>query len=481
GHAPLVEDLEVDVAIVGAGITGLSLAMKLQAAGFQVAVLDRDRVASGCTGRSTGHLSTSPDADVQAWVDRFGEDDAAAAAGAMREAVEAIDGAVAEHGIDCDFARTHGTYFAATENDVGYLQAELRACERVGVAVEWVSEGVGLPFPVSGAIRFDRQAQIDPWRYAQGLARAVVERGAQLFEGTRVEHVGDDGDAVLTVAGDRTVRARDVVLATHTPLGVDPLQTAVAPYRSYAIAFRPRTGPPEGLFWDTAEPYHYVRPAAGGLCVVGGDDHKTGAGDPKASYASLERWVRERFDVDEITHRWSAQVYEPVDGLPFVGRRATSQHVWVATGFSGDGLVWGTVAAAVLAARLQDREHPLIERIDTRRFEVRAGGAKFAKENLDVAKHFVGDRLASLPDQDRAEALAPGEGLLVRRGSGVVAASRGDDGTLHLRDAICPHLKCVVQWNGEEGSWDCPCHGARYAVDGRVIEGPSTQDLPESR
>ena len=472
----LKQDREVDVAIVGAGITGLTLALLLRDSGLSVAVIERDRIASGVSGRTTGHLTTMPDARVHELIDSFGEDSARQVVTAMAEAVDAVERTVAELAIDCDFRRTDGYLFAAQPEDRDEVERELEACRRLGMPVGFAeSHAVALPFAVPAALRVEGQARFHPVKYLAALARAASEAGVAIDEGTRAHHLhAKDTQEIETQHGQR-LSAREVVLATHTPAGIDVLQSAAAPYRSYALAFRPRGPVPEGLYWDTAEPYHYVRPQ-GELVVVGGADHKTGGGDPGESQAALERWVKGRFEVEEITHRWSSQVYEPIDGLPFIGRRATNRHVWVATGFSGDGLVWGTVAAHILAARLQDRDHPHAELLDTKRFEVRAGGGRFVKENLDVAKHFVGDRLGAFGEGD-VEDVDVGEGRVLRKGRKVLAVHRDRAGQLHVRDAVCPHLKCVVKWNRVEGSWDCPCHGARYDADGKVLEGPSMHDL----
>ena len=464
--------VDADVAVVGGGITGLTLTLLLAEAGVDVALFERDRLGAGVTGKSTGHLTTLPDLGLARAIDAHGEERAASVVDAMARTVDALERRAAALAPQA-FERVDGYLFAEPEGDVEALRGELAAARRLGLPVT-EDAPPGLPFEVEAAMRLPGQAKLSPGVWLEALAAAAREAGARLYDHAAVTRVR--GKEHVELASGAEVRADRVVLATHTPVGVDPLQTEVAPHRSYVLAFRLASGaPPPALYWDTAEPYHYIR-SHDGLVIAGGADHKTGHDDPAEAEARLERWVRARFDVGEIVHRWSSQVYEPIDGLPFIGESLLGRDVWVATGFSGDGLVWGTFAAQVLAAHLTGQEHPYARLLDARRVDVKAGTKDFLKENADVAKRFVADRLGALRQGD-PESVGPGEGAVLRLGRKLVAVHRDASGALHQREAVCPHLGCVVSWNGVEGSWDCPCHGARYDAQGEVLEGPSTRGL----
>jgi Rieske Fe-S protein len=258
------------------------------------------------------------------------------------------------------------------------------------------------------------------------------------------------------------------------------LQTKIAPYRTYAVAARGATLPPPGLYYDSQDPYHYTRTqqtSKGTFLVVGGEDHKVGhEHDTVARFAALDRYVKERFPGAEIAYRWSGQIIEPADGLAFIGRAPAARRVWVATGFSGTGMTFGTLAGMMLVDGIVGRDNPFAKLYDATRVKPIAQARRYLAENADVAKQYAKDRV----DRGEVASLAqvpPGEGRLVRVGGKMVAAYRGSDGALQCLSAVCTHLGCHVQWNEAEHSWDCPCHGSRFDVAGRVLNGPALKAL----
>jgi Rieske Fe-S protein len=325
------------------------------------------------------------------------------------------------------------------------------------------------------------QAEFDPLAYVHGLARGLQREGVVIHEETRVVETDTGERARLSTAAGPTITARRLVMATHTPPGFHPLQTELPPYRSYVLGFHLPDGRyPEGLFFDTAKPYHYVRTADVGderVLVVGGADHKTGgeAGADDGPYREVLEWAQSRFPGATPRYRWSAQVFEPVDGLPYIGPSPFQEGAFLATGYSGDGLLWGTAAGRILADLVQDVESPYAEVFRPSRIKPLAGGAAFLKENLDVAVRWVKDRGAS--DVESADDLKPGQGGLLFRAGEHLAVYRDDAGALHELSPVCPHLKCIVRWNGADRTWDCPCHGSRFAATGEFMAGPATVGL----
>jgi len=291
-----------------------------------------------------------------------------------------------------------------------------------------------------------------------------------------------DGEPCRLETETGTLTARDVVVATHVPLNKFFIQTKLAHYRSYVLACRVSGAVPEGLFWDDEDPYHYIRAqeAEGEtLLIVGGEDHKTGQeDDTEACFRSLLEYARARFDVRSVPYRWSAQVVEPVDGLPFVGRNTLSSHVYVGTGYSGTGMTFGTLAAMISSDLILGRDNPWARLFDATRVKPVAAAKEFVKENVDFPKHLVGDRLKHA-EGDSFGDVARGEGKIVEVGGKKVAAYRDASGAVHALDPVCTHLGCLVQFNDAEKSWDCPCHGSRFDSHGKVINGPATRDLEE--
>ncbi|HKI02546.1 MAG TPA: FAD-binding oxidoreductase, partial [Thermoanaerobaculia bacterium] len=384
-------DLRVDVAIVGAGITGLTAARLLVREGKRVAVLEQRRVGSGTTGGTTAHVTQVPDLRYRDLRSKFGVDDLRIVVDSSRAALELIASLVEDDSIACDFVRIPAYLYTESPDEVSRLEEEVEAAHEAGMPASLV-RGLPLPFPVAAAVRYEDQARFHPLSYLAALARTVHANGGRIYEETRVVSV-DSGEPCRVETEHGTVTADAVLFATHTPAGFSLLHAELEPLRSYVLAARLRgAAPPDGLFFDTADPYNYTR-RQGGLLIVGGKDHKTGEGDPEESYRGLEEYVRQRWDVESIDYRWSAQFYDPPDGLPMIGRALTSGHVFVATGYSGTGMVFGTLGGMLLSDFALGRENPWAEVYRPSRIKPLAAGPQVVKLNLEVAATFVKDRV----------------------------------------------------------------------------------------
>jgi glycine/D-amino acid oxidase-like deaminating enzyme/nitrite reductase/ring-hydroxylating ferredoxin subunit len=472
-------DLDVDVCVVGGGVTGLTTALLLSRAGRRVVVVDALVVGGGETGRTTAHLAVHHDLYFRDVISRFGEDDAHLVLASRRAAIARIESIIAEGAIECGFARVPAYLYSETTAGVAELRDELVACGRIGVDASW-SEHPPIPGPVQGAIHFPDQAELQPISYLAGLVELLRREGVEVYEHTRVESI-DEGSPARVRAGSATITARDVVLATTAPVGMHAvLYTKIAAYRTYAIAAEiDPVAAPRALLWDDGDPYHYVRSHHSGgrtFLIVGGEDHKTGqGGEDDARWRALEEWTRARWPIGAVVDRWSGQVLEPADGLPYIG--AERPGIWIATGFSGDGMTNGTIAAEVLAAEISGARTAGSRLYDATRFKPIASAKEFVREAIDYPAHLVADRLRK-PEAERAADVACGDGKLVRLGRERVAVHRDDGGAVHAFSPVCPHMGCHVHWNGAERSWDCPCHGSRFdAKTGEPLNGPATRGL----
>lgn len=478
GYPALEGEVRVDVAIVGAGITGLTAARQLVREGKTVAVLDQGRVGCGTTGGTTAHVTQVPDRRFRELISKFGRDDTRVVVDSTRVALERIASLVSEDGIDCDFARVPAYLYTESADEISQLEEEVTASHEVGMPATLVRE-VPLPFPVVAAVRYEDQARFHPTAYLAGLARKVAGAGGRIHEGTRVLEVDDRGPCrVKTERG--TVTADTVLFATHTPAGFTLLHAELEPLRSYVLAVRLRDQvAPDGLFFDTADPYNYTRKQPtdrGDLLIVGGQDHKTGEDESEESYRALEEYARQRWNIESVEYRWSAQLYDPPDGLPMIGEALTSSRVFLATGYSGTGMVFGTLGGMLMADLALGRENPWARVYRPSRIKPLAAGPHVAKLNLEAAAAFVVDRVKIPKIHDVSEVPA-GEGRVVEIGGEKAALYRDASGAVQAVSPICTHAGCVVHWNTAEKSWDCPCHGSRFGTDGRVIEGPAVKDL----
>lgn len=469
----LGQDVEADVAVIGAGITGVTAATLLQRGGKKVVLIEAAEVGAGTTGNTSGHLTTMPDRRYSTLLQTFGEEAATGVRRSMQAALDLVE-SLATGGDQ--FFRLPGYLYTESAEDTASLEAELEAAQRVGLEATLVRD-VPLPFATRGGVRIENQAQFQPLAYIRRLAQALLKDGSQVFEHSPVLGL-TDGEPCEVRTMDGTVRAKDVVLATHLPLGVNVLQTEAAPYRSYVMGVMLRKEPPEGLFWDTAEPYHYTRTYTHNgesVLIVGGADHKTGEADTQAHFERLEAYVSEHFEVQAVRYRWSSQLYEPADGLPYIGLSPFAEHIHVGTGYSGDGLTFGSLAGLMLARDLLGEPNPWHDLLSPRRLTPTASAKDWLSENLDVARHLADDHLQG--DEEDFGEVGSGEGKVVTKGAQKLAVYRSEDGTLNVRSAVCPHLGCVVHWNGAETSWDCPCHGSRFAPTGEVLVGPALSGL----
>ena len=480
-YAALGDAVQVDVAVVGGGIAGITVARLLKQAGKTVAVLDSKRILHGATGYTTAKVTAAHSTAYSTITKRFGDGGARVYAEANQGALDLIARTIEEERIDCELERKSNYVYAESPAERSRIEEEVEAARRAGLGATLVEE-TPLPYPVECAFRLDDQAQFHPRKYLLPLAQALVGDGSHVFEETRV--LGVHGNGPLRVETDRgDLRARDVVIASHLPILDRGFFFAKAhPERSYAIACRiaPEQDP-DGMYINVGSPTRSVRTARddeGMLLLLGGEGHKPGAdADTEGRYRALEEFGRRHWQADGAAYRWSTQDYSPLDGVPYVGRLTRrGDHVYVATGFRKWGMTNGTAAAIILADLILGRANPWAELFDSKRLKPLASAATFVRENASVARHFVGDRL-DRGDAAALDGLAPGEGRLVRLGGRKTAAYRDDAGRLHALSPVCTHLGCHVKWNPAERSWDCPCHGSRFSGEGSVIQGPATRDL----
>ena len=487
---PLTQDLRTNVCIVGAGIAGMTTAYLLARAGRAVVVIDDGPIGGGETGLTTAHLTAALDDRYFNIAKLHGEEGARIAAESHMSAIHRVESIASMEDIDCDFERVEGYLFLGGKDSRKELEKELEATHRAGLTDTQLVERIPFSFWESGpALRFPRQATFHPLKYLKGLIRAFLRDGGRIYTGVHAEKIEDGEPARVTTSSGHVISADNVVVCTNTPVN-DWLiiHSKQAAYRTYVIAARvPKGSVPHGVYWDTPDPYHYVRlqPAedrSGGeldyeYLIVGGEDHKTGqADDMEARFGHLEQWTRERFPmIQRIEYRWSGQIMEPVDYMAYIGKNpGGDQHIWIATGDSGNGMTHGTVAGIVLNELVQGRKHQWARLYDPARVKLRSA-PEYIKENVNVAEQFK-DYFTSGEIND-ISAVKPGEGAVIGRGRGKIAVYRDERGTIHQRSAVCPHLYCIVHWNNTEKTWDCPCHGSRFDPYGNVVNGPAIVGL----
>jgi glycine/D-amino acid oxidase-like deaminating enzyme/nitrite reductase/ring-hydroxylating ferredoxin subunit len=467
----------VDVVVIGAGITGLTAALFLQRRGMSVAVIEARHIAAGTTGGTTGKVTSQHGLIYQSLIERHGTLAAQNYADANQWAIGFVAEVAKQVGPAAEFQRAPAFVYTLEPDKRALLEAEHSAAASLGLPSELTDQSE-LPFGFEMAMRFSDQAHLHPGRYCAGLAGIVQAEGGLIFERTRALGVkeADGGTIVSTDRGE--VEAKEVVVATLLPF-VDRggFFAKTRPVRGYGLAVRLNEASPDGMYLSLDDPTRSLRPWGDRGLIVVGEGHSTGSGDATPRrWGDLERWARDHFDVAEFDYRWSAQDYSSNDGLPYVGRSPRSRHVRVATGFNKWGLTNGTAAGRMLADSIAGEPNPWLSTFAANRFPDRRGVARALIDNAKVGIEFVTGHAARFRAPAIGE-LQVGQGGIVDLGDSTVGAYRDPAGGLHVVSLTCTHLACTVQWNDAEDTWDCPCHGSRFSIDGDVLEGPATRPL----
>ncbi|TGC09821.1 FAD-dependent oxidoreductase [Methanolobus halotolerans] len=477
------EDVEVDVAIVGGGIVGITSALLLKQAGLSVAVIEAGRILHGVSGQTTAKVTSQHHLIYDRLISHFGEDQARQYAESNQAAIDKIASLVRSENIDCDLIYKPAYVYAGSLDSVEKIHKEVDAAKNLGLPASF-DESPPLPFGTHGAVRFDKQAQFHPRKYLCALAQQIPGGGSHIFEEQQVHGIEGEGPVNVKTHQGITVKAQDVVQATHFPIVDRPgmLFSRLYQSRSYLLGVRIDEPFPDGMFINAEKPARSMRsqPADDGeLVLVAGEEHRTGEGNNTIGhYRRLEEWVRSVYPVNSIDYHWSTQDVMPADGVPYIGRITSgSKHSYLATGFRKWGMTTGTVAAMIISDMILGKDNSWAPVYNPSRFKPVESAKQIFSQTVESTKGLVGARV--LPLHEDAAHIVPGTGAIVKIGGERVAAYRDDKGDIHALDPACRHMGCFVSWNNAENTWDCPCHGSRYNVKGEVVHNPAVHNLSE--
>jgi glycine/D-amino acid oxidase-like deaminating enzyme/nitrite reductase/ring-hydroxylating ferredoxin subunit len=477
--------IECDVVIIGGGITGITAAAKLVTSDKRICIIEAGRLAGSTTGFSTSNLYIPIQAFYSKISSKFDEEVAFAVMKSRTEALQYIESKIKAHNIDCNFIKRPLFFYTYNSSKEKMLREEVSLLRRGGHEISYVEK---LPIPVkfSLAAKLENQARFNPVAYIEAMGHNLLAGGCAIFEHSPVIDIDERQDYCIITTPKGKVTAKQVIIATHLPKGINLIQTLNFPYRSYAIAVTLKGKRyPNGSFWDMDDPYyvtstHNLASKKIDLLIVAGSRHKTGQPSLKSHtehYNAIRNYINERYDVDEIHSEWSAQHYKPADELPYIGlANRRTKRIFMATGYATDGLVYGTVAGMLLSDMVAGKKNPWAEIYNTLRLNPWASFKMFLKENMNVAWQYITDYLSTVVPEDNL-GLQKNEAKVMKVNGQRVAAYCDEKGKLHCVSAICTHMKCIVHWNEAERSWDCPCHGSRFTINGEIIEGPALQPL----
>lgn len=483
-YPELKQNIEVDVAIIGGGITGVTAATQLMAAGKKVAILEAEQIGGVTTSSSTGNLYIAVQPFYQNIYSKFNLDIAKAIAHSRKFAIDYIEKNIQEKNIACHFSRRPWYAYTCKDSSAS-LDKEFEIYKKMEIPIEY-TDNLPIPVKFNKAVVMQNQARFNPLQYVISMAEHLAKQGCAIFENTRVTSFEEKDICTLTAAHAK-VSAKKILMATHTPIGINSTQLFTAAYRSYVVAVRVKDNNyPEGHFWDLDRPPHATCTHAESsnnpeLLMVAGSHHKTGQGSPMhVHYDEMEAFLRQHFNIAEVAYRWSAQHYQSADDVPYIGLASRSaKHTYIATGYFADGLIYGTIAGIIISDIISEKNNTLSDTYRSTRFKLMASLGFLAREDGNMFLQYLKD--VPLFRDQKYEDIKAGEGKVVEIDREKCAISRDENNQLHIVSAVCTHMKCIVNWNDAEKTWDCPCHGSRFRSDGTVIEGPAIANLANKK
>ncbi|MCL6471199.1 MAG: FAD-dependent oxidoreductase [Firmicutes bacterium] len=481
-YPALEQGIEVDTAVIGGGITGITTALLLKQAGQKVALIEMHRIAKSTTGHTTAKLSSLQGLKYQTLLSNFSADKVRIYAKANQFAIDKIASIVSDQKIDCDFKRTSAYTYTESKKNIRAIEKEVEATQKVGLNTSFF-ESADLPFEIRGAVYLDNQAQFHPRKYLLVLSSYINNGDSYIFENTRVVNI-DDGNPCIITTDQGKIRARNVVLATAFPFkDTGHFYTKLYPYYFYLTGMRINSNVPEGMYYGIDDDAYTIRnhPTKDGpLLIVGSGHHKTGqGGDTFKWYQRVENYAKERFDVESIDYYWSTEDYRTPDGIPYIGRLPKAKHIYMASGFGGWGMTNSMVAAIIISDEILEKDNPWASFFSPSRHDIAQYGATFLTEGINIVEQYGKEYLVTPKKMNPAD-LQKGEGKLIAVDNKKIAAYKDEEGNIYTLSTKCVHMGCLVNWNGAEKTWDCTCHGSRYSYNGELIHGPALADLPEA-
>lgn len=478
----LQSDIKVDVAIIGGGISGITTAYLLAKEGRNVALVDASTILNGTTGHTTAKITAQHGLIYNELIQTIGQEKTKLYYEANNNALQFIKKIVAEHQIECDLTQEDAYIYANSDESVCKLEDELAVYKKLGIDSEYV-HSIPLPLQTKAAIIMKNQAQFHPVAYLSRLVRFIMGTGGALYENTTAIDIEEGPQPKVVTRDGHTITCEHVVICSHFPFydGIGLYFASMYADRSYVLGVKTKTDYPGGMYISADNPtrsLRYTMMNGEKLVLIGGESHKTGQGICTIKhYEALQTFGEETLGIKEILYRWSAQDLITLDKIPYIGPRsaADSPNIFVATGYRKWGMTHGTVAGMLLSDLVLGKDNPYADLYTPSRFHANPSVKNLITQNADVAKHLIAGKFEIV--YKKPEDLSNDEGAVVTIDGERAGAYRDSNGVLHLVDTTCTHMGCEVEWNNGERTWDCPCHGSRFSIDGDVIEGPAEQPL----
>jgi glycine/D-amino acid oxidase-like deaminating enzyme/nitrite reductase/ring-hydroxylating ferredoxin subunit len=480
-YEKLEKDLETDVLIIGGGISGVSCAYCLACRGAKPVLIEAGEIAGGTTGHSTGKVTVQHDIIYSNLIEKYSMNVAAGYFASQAQALRFVKDAVKRERIECQLGESTAWMYAMAENEVELLKREYEAAKKLNIPCEW-AEKPGFPDGALGALGYHKQAVFHPARYVLGLARAAEREGAKIYSYTKAVRVENDEPIEVTLENGAVIRARHVVMATQYPIfdGPNVFFTRLYAQRDYGIAVIPQRDWPEGSYINLGEPTRSIRTHLENkqkILIVVGETHATGREEDKSDlhYENLEGFAKGIAGIKEILAHWSAQDYETPDQIPYIGRLSDNSNLYVAAGFGKWGLTSGTLSGMMIADLITKGNCEYESVYSRKRADYMKSMGKAASEVLASVGELVKSKFEA---KQGIEGLEKGEGRSIRFEGKPAGIYRDGEDQVTIVEIACTHMSTTLNFNPAEKTWDCPAHGGRFSIDGKLLEGPPKNDLP---
>jgi glycine/D-amino acid oxidase-like deaminating enzyme/nitrite reductase/ring-hydroxylating ferredoxin subunit len=487
GYPTLERNIETNVVIIGGGISGATCAYMLKKRGVTCVLLEAVAIAGGVTGNTTAKITSQHDLKLHNLIKRSGQNIAKMYAQANEKAIDFIESVVVENNIECNFKRTFACVVTEREDYIKKLEAEYNAAVKLGINADMQlnPEFTALKnAAIEAGLKYYNQAQFNPMVYVQDLVKLFHGGGCRVFENTRAVDITKENGGRYKVATDTgfTVTADYVVAATHFPFydkrGL--YFTKLYPETSYICSFTAKEDFGEGMFKTVEEDGYSLRSYTHNgenIILIAGEYHDTGKGGfTEKNYAALQKKAEALYQVNKFLCKWSAQDYATPDNLPYAGPVCrTMPNVYLMSGYDKWGMTNSTAAAKIISDIITNGESEFAPAYCPQRvFKSFYTLGNYLAKNIKIMATLIGGRLKRLPKRSN---IKRSESRLMTINGKRVGIYRDEQGVIHTVQSTCRHMGCQLYFNDAEKTWDCPCHGSRYDIDGRIIEGPATKDL----
>lgn len=479
-YPTLTEDIDVDIAIVGGGLAGISCAYLLQNEGFNIAVVEADRICQGATAHTTAKITSQHGLIYNKIKKQLGEELARQYAEANETAISVIKKIIDENQINCDYVQQSAFVYTEQEKYIKEIEAEVKSASELGIKASYVEE-IPFPIPIYAAVRFDNQAQFHPRKYVLSLAKIIHDNNVHIYENTRAVNIEKDDKYTIITEQGKKIKAEKVIIASQYPFynkkGL--YFSRLYPKRSHIVGIHAKEKYPGGMYINAEEPARSLRSQNTGekeLILVVGSNYTTGQSEnTEKHYEELINFAKDIFTVEDIPYRWSTQDYITPDSIPYIGYfTSDTPNMYIATGFQKWGMTNSMVAAMILRDLIVEGKSKWQDVYNPSRKNIIPSAKTFIVENLKVAESLLEGKVSSLPDEIDVK---PNEAKVVKIKGERIGIYKDQEGKLNLVNTTCPHMGCELNWNQAEKSWDCPCHGSRFTYKGEIIEGPAVKPL----